>query len=226
MHSPILWCPDRRTQWAQTGQRLILWTSSRREARVRLFLAWDCFTLLLVFQQSPHKKMRAKFQICVVLTFSEVSKKQHVKEEAPKSHSGTKMPLHDNCSMLTFSKKSLMLCQTGGERKKKKEKNTNSTTVLSKYIRRPAWCGHAPNQILVRIAAWTTTHTMFVIDGPPMAFHRRSTMSWVRYTFIQIAEKPHPKTLSSKNTFIQKHIRPKQETISSTTISSKNGFIQ
>ena len=43
----------------------------------------------------------------------------------------------------------------------------------------------------------------------------------VRYTFIQIA-----KTLSSKNTFIQKHFHPKEKTISSTTFSSQNGFIQ
>ena len=27
----------------------------------------------------------------------------------------------------------------------------------------------------------------------------------VRYTFIQIAKKNHPKTLSSKNTFVQNH---------------------
>ena len=58
----------------------------------------------------------------------------------------------------------------------------------------------------------------------------------VRYTFIQIAKKNSSKntfiqTLSSKNTFIQKHFRPKpfhpkEKTISSTTLSSKNGFIQ
>ena len=44
------------------------------------------------------------------------------------------------------------------------------------------------------------------------------------------SHRPHPickkKKNSSKNTFIQKHFRPKQLTISSTTISSKNGFIQ
>ena len=41
-------------------------------------------------------------------------------------------------------------------------------------------------------------------------------------TFIQ--KHFHPKTLSSKNTFILKHFRPKQKTISSTTLSSQNGF--
>ena len=49
----------------------------------------------------------------------------------------------------------------------------------------------------------------------------------VRYTFIQIAKKKN----SSQNTFIQKHFHPKpfhpkEKTISSTTLSSKNGFIQ
>ena len=43
--------------------------------------------------------------------------------------------------------------------------------------------------------------------------------SKVRYTFIQIAKKTHPKTLSTKNIFIQKHVHPK--TLSSKTISSK-----
>ena len=71
------------------------------------------------------------------------------------------------------------------------------------------------------------------------AQHQREirTTPGFRYTFIQIAKKNsskkhfHPKTLSSKNTFIQKHFRPKPfhpkgKTISSTTLSSKNGFIQ
>ena len=35
------------------------------------------------------------------------------------------------------------------------------------------------------------------------------TISLVRYTFIQMRKKTHPKTLSSKNTFVQKHFRPK-----------------
>ena len=75
-----------------------------------------------------------------------------------------------------------------------------------------------------------------------------TNVSTDRYTFIQIAKKTHPKTLSSKNTFIQKHFHPKTEdrfhprhfhpeTVSSndtfiqiwfrpTTLSSKTGFIQ
>ena len=52
---------------------------------------------------------------------------------------------------------------------------------------------------------------------------RGHTPQWV---FIQIAKKTHPKTLSSKITFIQKHFHPK--TLSSKTISSKteDTFIQ
>ena len=48
-------------------------------------------------------------------------------------------------------------------------------------------------------------------------------------TFVQ--KHFHPKTLSSKNTFvqnhfIQNHFHQRQKRISSTTLSSKNGFIQ
>ena len=68
VHSPILWCPDRRTQWAQTGQRLISRTSSRREARVRMFLVWDCFSRFYSFSSrvSPKKNLIRSLLRCHV----------------------------------------------------------------------------------------------------------------------------------------------------------------
>ena len=73
------------------------------------------------------------------------------------------------------------------------------------------------------------------VDGAALAQARR-----VNQLSSKLQQKTHPKTLSSKNTFtfffsktlsskntfVQKHFRPKGKTISSTTLSSKNGFIQ
>ena len=55
---------------------------------------------------------------------------------------------------------------------------------------------------------------------------RRHIPTWTGPARLGTLSSKLQKKNSSKNTFIQKHFHPKQKTISSTTLSSKNGFIQ
>ena len=54
----------------------------------------------------------------------------------------------------------------------------------------------------VAVAKWAGLFCCFVVV-------LLCVVVWVRYTFIQIAKKTYLKTLSSENTFIQKHFHPK-----------------
>ena len=83
-----------------------------------------------------------------------------------------------------------------------------------------------------RSVFWVFRGVFWVFRGVFWVFKCLGVVRVVRYTSIQIEKKKliqehfHPKTVSYKNTFVQKPFHPKQKTISSTTLSSKNGFIQ
>ena len=91
---------------------------------------------------------------------------------------------------------------------------------------------------LAQHSALATAHERFNEGEHLFAFHddlytvcRLGTLSSKLQKKKLIQKHFHPKTFSSKNTFIQKHFHPKpfhpkEKTISSTTLSSKNMFIR